>query len=97
MKEYTFLQALRNGIRPSHKRNKILREVTQQIIAGRPSNHSSMGATLPFILSELERLKQPYVLLAMPGEGYVVKAAAKIGAANEEADVEGPDQAVVGS
>jgi hypothetical protein len=92
MKDYTFHRALLNGIKPSHKRNKVLRAIVQQIIDGKPSNHSFMGETLPFILSELEKRGQPYVLLGMPGEGYVIKAAAKVG--YEKADVDGSDQAV---
>lgn len=96
MTEYTFNRALRVGIKPSHKRSAVLRGVVKQIVEGKPSHHSSMGSTVPFILAELERLKQPYVLLAMPGEGYVIKAAAKLEKLDEKADLEGPDQAVAG-
>lgn len=95
MKDYTFHRALLNGVKPSHKRNKALREVAGQIAAGVPSNHSPSGTTVPFILSELEKAKQPYVLLYMPGQGYVIKAAAKV--SYEEADVDGSDKAVAGS
>ena len=79
MRDYTFNSALRNGIKPSHKRNKALRAAVDQVIVGKPSQHSSSGTTVAFILSELERRGQPYVLLGMPGQGYVIKAAAKIG------------------
>lgn len=92
MRDYTFNSALRNGIKPSHKHNKIIRAAVDQVIAGKPSQHSKSGTTVAFILSELEKRGQPYVLLGMPGEGYVIKAAAKVG--HEEANVDGSDQAV---
>ena len=97
MKDYTFNRALRVGLKPSHKRNVALRGVVKQIVEGKPSHHSSMGSTVAFILYELERLKQPYVLMYMGGEGYVIKAAAKLEKLDEKADVDGQDQAVVGS
>lgn len=37
------------------------------------TTHSRQALTLPYIMNRCEREKQPYVLKALPGEGYYIK------------------------
>lgn len=57
---------------------RVWRETAARIASGSSvSTHSASAHTLPLLIAELERLRVPYVIEARPGEGYVVRGAAK--------------------
>lgn len=70
----TFRKVIAGGITASQRRNKFLKGVIEEIIAGKPSYHRAMGSTLCTILTALEEKGIEYVLVASPGNGYMVQA-----------------------
>jgi hypothetical protein len=73
MAHNTFKNALHNGISPSQRRNRVLKEVIEQVAAGKPSYHSKAGSTLCAVLYGLEEAGVQYRLTAGSG-GYEVQA-----------------------
>lgn len=71
----TFREALNKGITPSQRRNLVLKQVTAEVIAGKPSYHTGAGTTVCTILHALEEAGEGYVLFARPGQGYQIEAA----------------------
>ncbi len=63
-------------VKPSLRRNRALRLLHEEVIAGRKSSFSSANAyTLPLLLERLETAGVPYTLRAEPGLGYSVSRA----------------------
>jgi hypothetical protein len=56
------------------RKRKIIKDQINAICNGHSSRHSAQAITLPIIIiNELEARKIPYVLTAMPGEGYFIE------------------------
>lgn len=66
-------QTLKAAIPQYQQRNRRLRSLLQQLVAGNEvSRHSAQGLTLPFLITGLEEARIPYRLDAIPGVGYLL-------------------------
>lgn len=62
----------------SAHRSRVIREMSAQLVSevGRTTTHSARAATLPLVIETLEAARAPYMIYAIPGQGYVVKRVA---------------------
>lgn len=70
----TFKNAMHKTITPSQRQNKMLAMVYMDLKRGKTSSHSAMGATLMYLIWNLEQDGIPYTLRAVPGLGYSLTA-----------------------
>lgn len=66
---------LETGISPKDRRSVFLRTTLKKLIeeGGSTGRHSALGMTLPYFITELEKARIPYTLIAIPSMGYSIE------------------------